>query len=167
MVKSKLGTRNVAEVTKVNPTTVTKTKKSLGISGTMDEDEALQVAKKIGTTERIRKRNEKIVEGLQSNTRFESKVRRIDQQDTASTKPMLQDAKDRYVANEQIIERLQHEIEQHEVYAVDNSNGSISVIPQLNTIQSFIKINISLRTQIMQMEQTLEISENEAEDPFA
>lgn len=164
--KSATSTREVAETLGISDKTVNKKRKSLGIVGTMSEAEAEMVADKIGTTERIRRRNKDVVDGLASKT-YRSKVRRIDKKNASVTRDLLQDAKERYVANEKILERLQFEVDQQEIYTVDNANGSMSTIPQLQTMQNYIKLNITLRTQILALEQALEISAEEEADPFA
>lgn len=164
--KSATSVRSVAETLGVGRETVYKKRKSMGITGESTEAEAEMVAEQIGTTERIRRRNKDVVEGLTSKT-YRSKVRRIDKKNASVTRELLQDAKERYVANERIIERLQFEVDQQEIYTVDNANGSMSTIPQLQTMQNYIKLNITLRTQILALEQALEISAEEESDPFA
>lgn len=164
--KSINSVREMAKSQNVDTKTVQKKRKSLGITGEITDAEAEQVIEQIGSAERIRRRNKDVVEGLTSST-FKSKVRRIDKKNASVTRELLQDAKERYVANEKIIERLQFEVDQQSVYTVDNANGSMSTIPQLQTMQNYIKLNITLRTQILSFEQALEINAEEEADPFA
>lgn len=157
---------NLAKELGVNKNTITNVKKSLGIVGEMTEEQEKEVAKRAVRSQDIRNRNGEKMNDLTSKSDYKSKVRRIDKKDASAMRDILQDAKERYVRNEKIIERLQHEIDQFEVFTIDNANGSLSSIPQLATMVNYIKLNISLRTQIVQLEQALEITDEETEDPF-
>lgn len=160
------GTRSIAADLDVNRRSVSSVKKSLGITGDMTDEQEQAVRDKLDDNVRIKKRNKQLVDDLTQKSGFKSKVRRIDKKDGSSIRDMLQDAKERYVANERVIEQLQAEIDAMDVLTLDNANGSMSTVPQLNAIQSFVKINITLRTQIATFEQALEITDEEDEDPF-
>lgn len=126
------------------------------------------VAAAVLAKQKIQGRNADTAERLANNAKksFMSKVRRIDKSNASSIRDVLQDCKERYVKNEEIIQRLQWEVDQQDAYTIDNGNGSMSTIPALNAVERFIKLNISLRNQIIAIEQTLEISEADEEDPF-
>lgn len=126
------------------------------------------VAAAVLAKQKIQGRNADTAERLANSAKksFMRKVRRIDKSNTSSIRDVLQDCKERYVKNEEIIQRLQWEVDQQDAYTIDNGNGSMSTIPALNAVERFIKLNISLRNQIIAIEQTLEISEADEEDPF-
>lgn len=126
------------------------------------------VAAAVLAKQKIQGRNADTAERLAKSAKksFMSKVRRIDKSNASSIRDVLQDCKERYVKNEEIIQRLQWEVDQQDAYTIDNGNGSMSTIPALNAVERFIKLNISLRNQIIAIEQTLEISEADEEDPF-
>lgn len=127
------------------------------------------VAAAVLAKQKIQGRNADTAERLANSAKksFMRKVRRIDKSNASSIRDVLQDCKERYVKNEEIIQRLQWEVDQQDAYTIDNGNGSMSTIPALNAVERFIKLNISLRNQIIAIEQTLEISEADEEDPFA
>lgn len=160
------GTRSLAKELDTNRQTVIATKRALGITGDMTEEDEQRVKDKLDDNVRIKRRNKKLVEDLTNIGSSKSKVRRIDKKDGSTIRDLLQDAKERYVANETIIEKLQREIDSMEVLTLDNANGSMSTVPQLQAIQSFTKINITLRTQIASFEQALELNEEDEADPF-
>lgn len=160
------GTRTLAAELDTNRQTVIATKRQMGITGEMTEEQEQAVREKLDDNMRIKRRNKQLVDDLTQKGGFKSKVRRIDKKDGSSIRDMLQDAKERYVANEKVIEQLQAEIDAMDVLTLDNANGSMSTVPQLNAIQSFVKINITLRTQIATFEQVLEIGDEDEEDPF-
>jgi len=126
------------------------------------------VAAAVLAKQKIQGRNADTAERLANSAKksFMRKVRRIDKSNASSIRDVLQDCKERYVKNEEIIQRLQWEVDQQDAYTIDNGNGSMSTIPALNAVERFIKLNISLRNQIIAIEQTLEISEADEEDPF-
>lgn len=158
--------RKLADEYNTTRDSIRNAKKALGITGEMTDAEELAVREKLDDNARIKKRNKALVEDLKVKKK-RSRVRRIDKIDGSTMREMLKDAKERYVANERVIEQLQSEINANDVLTVDNANGSLSTIPQLQAIQQFTKINITLRTQIAQFEQMLEISEANEQDPFA
>ena len=101
------------------------------------------------------------------NKSFKPNVRRIDRSDVSSLHDMLQDAKERYVANEELIQKLQYEIDQVDVLMTANTNGTVSVVPQLASMERFQKLNISLRNQILALETEIgRIAQEKDDDPF-
>lgn len=100
---------------------------------------------------------------------FKPKVRRIDKKSSSSVRDMLQDCKERYVANERIIQRLQFEIDQQDSLMHGLRNGTISCLPQLSTIEKFQKVNITLRSQIVTLEAELGVNakDESEDDPFS
>ena len=137
------GTRTLAAELDTNRQTVIATKRQMGITGEMTEEQEQAVRDKLDDNMRIKRRNKQLVDDLTQKGGFKSKVRRIDKKDGSSIRDMLQDAKERYVANEKVIEQLQAEIDAMDVLTLDNANGSMSTVPQLNAIQSFVKNNIT------------------------
>lgn len=162
------GTRSLAKEIGATRDQVRKTKKELQKDGKPITEENAEIIKdKIKRNNKIKDKNAKIVSKM-SKVTVKSKVRRIDKQDGSSLRALWQDAKERYVANEKIIETLQAEIDCMDSSIVDNATGSIGSIPQLATIEKFIKLNITLRKQIVEIEQAMEITGDEEEaDPFA
>lgn len=162
------GSRSLAKEIGATRDQVRKTKKELQKDGKPITDENVEIIKeKIRRNNKIKDQNAALVDKL-SKTKKKSKVRRIDKQSGSSLEALLADAKERYVANEKIIENLQLEIDNIDCSIVDNATGSIGAIPQLGTIEKFIKLNITLRKQIAELEQAMEITGNAEEaDPFA
>lgn len=159
--------REIAKKADVALGTVTKAKKDLGItSKSLSKKEINLILKKCKNSSELQKEKEKKLE-VKSN-HFKAKVRRIDKSESSSAKELLQDCKERYVANEMIIQRLQWEIDNQEILMHGNSNGTLSGLPQLKGLETFQKINISLRNQIMQLETELgKVAGEEEENPFA
>lgn len=159
--------RKLAESVGVNQRSVLRAKQSLGItSETLSDEEAELIREALKDTaelqvEKTRKLSKK------SNT-FVPNVRRIDENDGSSALDMLQDCKERYVKNEDLIQRLQYEIDQQDILMHGNGNGTLSAIPQLTVMEKFQKINISLRNQILSLETEVgRIAEPRKEDdPF-
>lgn len=129
-------------------------------------DDMGTILETVAINQRVKARNANTADMLAKST-FKNSVRRIDKSNTSSIRDVLQDCKERYVKNEEIIQRLQFEVDQQDAYTIDNGNGSMSTIPALNGIERFVKLNISLRNQIIALEQALEISEADEEDPFS
>ena len=95
-------------------------------------------------------------------------MRRIDKQDESSVLDMLQDCKEQYVRNQELIQRLSYEIDQQDLLMHGNGNGTLSAVPQLGMMEKFQKINISLRNQIVSLEMELgRVAEpKKDDDPF-
>lgn len=94
-------------------------------------------------------------------------VRRIDKKDTSSLLDLLQDCKERYVANEKLIQRLQYELDNTDNFLKGSGNGTLQIIPQLSAMEKYQKLNISLRNQIKHFEDELGRQKYEEEDdPF-
>ena len=151
----------------VSVETVREAKKDLGlISQNLDEDEIVQIMGKISKTVALRELKDDI-KSKKSND-FVTKVRRIDKCDESTVLDMLQDSKEQYVRNEELIQRLQYEISQQDVLTRGNPNGQLSPLPQLGMLEKFQKINISLRNQIVALEQELgrNAKPPEDDDPF-
>lgn len=127
-----------------------------------------EIRNEVAINQKLKADNLDKVEMLkQSNAKFKPKVRRIDKQAYSSMHDVLKDAKDRYVANEEIIQKLQNEINNQDVMMNGNINGTVSIIPQLTSIERFIKLNIALRNQIIEIEAKIGIDGKESEDdPF-
>lgn len=168
--KKTKSTRELAKELDVNKDTITKARKELGINGSpVTEEQEREVIENISTNTAIRKRNEETIKTLEENSvSREIEVRRIDLSEDSSIKAMLQDCKERYVKNEIIIEKLQHEIDQQSVLVLSNANCTLSSFPQLTSIEKFQKLNISLRNQIVQLESELGriVNVEENNDPF-
>lgn len=150
--------------------TRTNLKRRMGISGQEPtEEQEKEIESAMNRNMRIKTRNAETIKALQGvKAKKKSKVRRIDKKDTSSLLDLLQDAKERYVHNEQIIEELQAEIDAQPAMAVDNANGSMSAIPQLNVMEHYIKLNIQLRSQIISIEDQLDVDKQAEEaNPFA
>ena len=154
--------RTLAKELGVDNHTVEKARKRTG------SDDVVDIMNSVAINQRVKARNAETADMLASmgKTSFKNTVRRIDKSNSSSIRDVLQDTKERYVKNEEIIQRLQWEVDQQDAYTIDNGNGSMSTIPALNAIERFVKLNISLRNQIIALEQTLEISDADEEDPF-
>ena len=169
-VEGKKGVKKLAKELEVSRQTIKNTRKKLGKRGEIaDEEEIEQIRNAVGMNATIKRRNEENLSNLyEANATFKPNVRRIDERVNSSVTDMLQDAKERYVKNEELIQRLQFEIDNMDVLMNGNSNGTVSSIPQLATIERFIKSNIALRNQIVEFEKLLgRTSEDEEDDPFA
>ena len=162
--------RELAKELDVSNISVHNVRKSLGLKGdTMTPEQEREVVENISVNTAIRKRNEETVKALEENSvSREFEVRRIDLSNDSSIVAMLQDCKERYVKNEIIIEKLQHEIDQQSVLVLSNANCTLSSFPQLTSIERFQKLNISLRNQIVQLESELGriVNVEESNDPF-
>lgn len=128
-------------------------------------DDVGEIMEAVAVNQRVKVRNADTADML-AKMSFRGSVRRIDKSNTSSLRDVLQDCKERYVKNEEIIQRLQFEVDQQDAYTIDNGNGSMSTIPALNGIERFVKLNISLRNQIIALEQALDVNEADEEDPF-
>lgn len=143
--------RKLAESAGVGKTTIVKAKKTLGItSETLSEAEAEAVLEEARKTADLQ--NAAKAKTQKQSGDFVASVRRIDKRDDSSVLDMLQDCKEQYVRNEELIQRLQYEISIQDILMHGNSNGTLSPLPQLGILEKFQKINISLRNQIVQLE---------------
>lgn len=159
--------RKLAEESDVSQTTIERAKKSLGIeTETISEEDAERIKQAVSETADL-KRQTKLRTNYTSNE-YDPDVRRIDQSDDSSVLDMLQDCKEQYVANEKLIKRLSYEIEQQTLLMHGNGNGTLSAVPQLGMLEKFQKINITLRNQIVSLEQELgRVAEpKKDDDPF-
>lgn len=147
--------------------TIENAKKSLGIeTETISEEDVERIKQAVSETADL-KRQTKLRTNYTSNE-YDPDVRRIDQSDDSSVLDMLQDCKEQYVANEKLIKRLSYEIEQQTLLMHGNGNGTLSAVPQLGMLEKFQKINITLRNQIVSLEQELgRVAEpKKDDDPF-
>lgn len=159
--------RKLAKSMGINEKTIRDVKKSLGIeSKTMSQEEMLRVIERITQTVDLKSDARKKLE--KGSSAFIPEVRRIDKQDQSSVWDMLQDCKEQYVHNEGLIKRFQYEVSLQDITMHGNSNGTLSPLPQISMMEKFQKINISLRNQIVQLEQELGINAKPQEDdnPF-
>lgn len=159
--------RKLAEESDVSLATIERAKESLGIeTETLSEADAERIKEVVSDTAEL-KRQTKLKTDYTSNE-YEPDVRRIDQSDDSSVLDMLQDCKEQYVANEKLIKRLTYEIEQQTLLMHGNGNGTLSAVPQLGMMEKFQKINITLRNQIVSLEQELgRVAEpKKDDDPF-
>lgn len=136
---------------------VSKLAKSRGMSNKELTDEDVKELKSNAELNQfIKETNENNVKKLhEASEKFKPNVRRIDLINYSSIENVLQDAKDRYVKNEEIIQRLQNELDTLEVTMNSNVNGTVSTIPQLPMIEKYVKLNIALRSQILDIEDKL------------
>jgi len=159
--------RKLAEELGVDKHTVLRAKESLGIeTETISEADAERIKGVVSETAELQ-RQTKLRTDYTSNE-YDPDVRRIDQSDDSSVLDMLQDCKEQYVANEKLIKRLTYEIEQQTLLMHGNGNGTLSAVPQLGMMEKFQKINITLRNQIVSLEQELgRVAEpKKDDDPF-
>lgn len=159
--------RKLAKSLGIDEGTIRNAKKSLGISksalSSEEEQAVLQEAAKTAILQASAKQKM-----TKTSRGFVPNVRRIDKQDKSSVLEMLQDCKEQYVHNEELIQRFQYEIGEQDILMHGNSNGTLSPLPQLNMLERFQKINIALRNQIMQLEQEVGrvAKPHEEDDPF-
>jgi len=159
--------RKLAKSMGISEKTIRDVKKTLGIeSKTLSQDEMLKVLERITQTVDLKTDARKKLE--KGSSSFTPDVRRIDQQDESSVLDMLQDCKEQYVHNEGLIKRFQYEISLQDITMHGNSNGTLSPLPQISMMEKFQKINISLRNQIVQLEQELGrvAKPEEGDNPF-
>lgn len=163
-----VGEVKLSEELGVNRRTIRNHAKKLGKDvGKLTEAETKEIKDKVNKSKEIVNTNlGKIDELKEKSTKFKSQVRRIDKYDYSSILDILQDAKERYVANENIIQRLQFEIDNFDVLLVGQTNGATTAIPQLPAIEKFIKLNIALRNQILEIEEKLGRNAETNSDPF-
>lgn len=131
----------------------------------LSEEEVIAESKKVAEKmDGVKHRFNKV----DSKKEFKPSVRRIDKADDSSIRAMLQDCKERYVKNEEIIQRLDYEIANQDSLVGGTKEGNFQIAPQMNAMERFQKVNIALRNQIMQMESALGMTaEAQDEDPFA
>ena len=151
--------RKLAKTVGVGKTTIAKAKKTLGIKNSkMSKAEEAAVIKEAKKTVDLKKSAKKKL--AKTSADFVSTVRRIDNDDKSSVLALLQDCKERYVHNEELIQRFQYEISQQDSLMHGNGNGTLSCLPQLSALEKFQKINISLRNQIITLETEEEVEVN-------
>ena len=159
--------RKLAETANVSQSTIRDAKKSLGIeTETLSEEDAKRVLQKVEETAELKRETAK--KTSKKSGGFKPKVRRIDESEDSSVLDMLQDCKEQYVRNEGLIQRLQFEIDNQDILMHGNGNGTLSPLPQMGLLEKFQKVNISLRNQILSLEQEVgRIAEPRQEDnPF-
>lgn len=81
----------------------------------------------------------------------------------------LEDAKKQYIENAKVIKELKKFIDRCESLSVTASNGTSSMIPEFKSWQELVKLNITLRKQINDMEQIIQngkIKTEEDANPF-
>ena len=158
--------RKLAKSMGVGKDTVCRAKKSLGIkSKTLNDKEAELVKEVVKETAALKKST--AAKTSKTSENFKPNVRRIDVSDKSSVVDLLQDCKEQYVKNEGLIQRLQYEIDNQDILMHGNGNGTLSPLPQLGLLEKFQKVNISLRNQIMSLEEELgRYAEEHEDDPF-
>lgn len=154
--------RQIARSARVSIGTVQNIKNELGIDEITDENAELILQKAKQTTVYT----DEAKKFVNSKAAFEPNVRRIDQQDSSSIVDLLQDCKEHYVKNERLIQQMQHEIEEIGVSARANPNGTISLLPQVKSIEAFQKVNVTLRNQILDLEDRLGKTLGNETNPF-
>ena len=154
--------RQIARSARVSIGTVQNIKNELGIEEITDENAKLIIEKAKQTTVYT----DEAKKFVNAKEEFEPNVRRIDQQDSSSIVDLLQDCKEHYVKNEKLIQQMQHEIETLGVSARANPNGTISLLPQVKSIEAFQKVNITLRNQIIDLEEKLGKTLGNETNPF-
>ena len=159
--------RKLADEIGVSQSLIRDAKKKLGITNsTLSKQDENKIKKIVAPSKKLK--DEVQQKMTKKSGKFKPNVRRIDKQDGSSINDMLQDCKEQYVNNEELIQRLQYEISNQDILMNGNGNGTLSPLPQLSTLEKFQKINISLRNQIVQLEEELgRIAEPKKEDdPF-
>lgn len=159
--------RKLAESVGVGRQTVTEAKKRLGIeSKTLSEEETELVMEKVQET--VNLKNEVKRKTQKKSGDFVPNVRRIDKSEDSSVLEMLQDCKEQYVRNEELIQRLHYEVDQQDILMHGNGNGTLSPLPQLNLLEKFQKVNIALRNQILALETEVgrHAENRKDDDPF-
>lgn len=81
----------------------------------------------------------------------------------------LEDAKSQYNDNQRMIDFLKNYIDGLKELSVRASNGTVSIVPEFKQWQDLVKINITLRKQINDMEILLQngsIKKEEEANPF-
>lgn len=154
--------RQIARSARVSIGTVQNIKNELGIEEITDENAKLIIEKAKQTTAYT----DEAKKFANAKEEFEPNVRRIDMQDSSSIVDLLQDCKEHYVKNEKLIQQMQHEIETLGVSARANPNGTISLLPQVKSIEAFQKVNITLRNQIIDLEEKLGKTLGNETNPF-
>lgn len=143
--------RSIAASTGVDKQTVFNITKRLGIDHeNMSDEEYAAVMKEALLTADYLNDSAKVKEKISKD--FKPNVRRIDQSEDSSVVAMLQDCKEQYVANQELIGRLQYELKQQDTLFKGHRNGTFAVLPQVGMIERMSKVNISLRNQIMALE---------------
>lgn len=159
--------RKLAESVSVDEKTIRNAKKRLGIDSEILSDEDVErVMGEVDKTAALKQETAKKTKVKSGD--FKPTVRRIDENDESSVLAMLQDCKEQYVRNEGLIQRLQYEIDHQDILMHGNGNGTLSALPQLGLLEKFQKVNISLRNQILSLEQEAgRVAEPSKEDnPF-
>lgn len=146
--------RKLAETAGVSRQTTLRAKQSLGIENeTLTDEDAERILEEVESTGEFKKDSKKR-KSIMSKS-FKASVRRIDKNDDSSVLDMLQDCKEQYVQNQELIQRLQYEISKQDNLMIGNGNGTLSPSPQLGIMEKYQKINISLRNQIMALEEEI------------
>lgn len=160
--------RKLAETAGVAHRTISNVKERLGIVGeTISDEDAERILEEVSSTTGVLKKTT-LEKTSKKSTGFVPNVRRIDKNDDSSVSAMLQDCKERYVRNEGLIQRLQYEIDSQDILMHGNGNGTLSPLPQLGIMEKFQKVNISLRNQIMALEEEvgLRAEPRKEDNPF-
>lgn len=146
--------RKLAKSLGVAKTTIVNAKKTLGITDSeLSDEQAIAVMEEASKAVSLQQSAKQKL--TKTSKEFKPNVRRIDKHDESSVVEMLQDCKEQYVHNEGLIQRFQYEISLQDITMHGNGNGTLSPLPQLTMMEKFQKINISLRNQILQLEQEL------------
>lgn len=157
----------IAEKAGITTRTLTTLRKALELPDFKDMNTVQQeylLAKAI-ESKTYRSINEYLKKTDTSKINFD--VRRIDQKDTSSLIDLLQDCKERYVANEKLIKRLQYELDNTDNFLKGSGNGTLQIVPQLSAMEKYQKLNISLRNQIKHFEDELgRVKYEEEDNPF-
>lgn len=148
--------REIAAVTGVTHQTVSNIQRKTGATG----DELIELCKE--SAERTASADNRF---KKPNSKIKAKVRRIDKKSGSSLLDILQDAKEQYVANQQIIARLQFEIDAQDNLMGGTTSKNFQMLPQIAALEKFVKANITLRNQIVQLEGMSGASEEDS-SPF-
>lgn len=149
--------REIAELTGASRRSV-RLKQKEGLT----EETVIKKCKEIGDKKKAKKLT---VESMDEE--YVPDVRKINEQTGSSIESMLLDCKEQYVTNQGVIKRLEHELSFMGTMTSVSHTGSYQVAPQLGMIEKYLKVNISLRNQIMVLEEKLGIEADEKEDnPF-
>lgn len=148
--------REIAAVTGVTHQTVSNIQRKTGATG----DELVELCKE--SAERTKEAENRF---KKPNSKIKAKVRRIDKSTGSSLSAILQDAKEQYVKNQEIIARLQFEIDAQDNLMGGTTSKNFQMLPQVAAMEKFVKANITLRNQIIQLEGMSGVSEEDS-NPF-
>lgn len=82
----------------------------------------------------------------------------------------LEDAIVQYNDNQTTIEKLKSIVDKYDDLSIRASNGTVSIVPEFKQWQDLVKLNITLRKQINDMEQIIQsgaVKDEEEANPFA